>query len=222
MSSLEAQLKEQVADLLSMSSEAVTSATSLDSPRFRSSAGAMILQSVIRSVTGKTLSTVGVRNFGELVERATGEVVVDSSPSTGEVSAPILVSDSLTSPGGSGFGAMSCGVDIEDVATMPDCPDFWSHDFYTTNFTSEEIAYCVTHPEPRVHFAARWCAKEALKKSSTGYMSLSPADIQVVRHPAGNVSLQVRVAGEWRDTRTALSLSHTEHSAIAMVILQVP
>jgi holo-[acyl-carrier protein] synthase len=220
MSSPEARLKQQIASILNVPVDSVTPDTSLDLPRFRSSAGAMILQSIVRTATGNTGSTAGVRNFGELLARVTGQAA-PNGVSAAEAAQPAVippeVSGSLVQVG---LAAVGCGVDIEEVATMPDALDFWAHDFYTTHFSPEEIAYCVSQSDPRPHFAARWCAKEALKKASPIYLPLAPADIQVVRHPAGSVGLQVRTAGQWRDAPAAVSLSHSEQSAIGMVILQ--
>ena len=224
MSSAEARLKQQLADILGVPPDAITPNTSLDLPRFRSSAGVMILQSVVRSATGDTASVAGVRTFGELLARVTGDAASSAAVSA-EAAFPAVVASERNGNGSlglAGFAAGGCGVDIEEVATMPASLDFWAHDFYTTHFSPEEIAYCVAQPDPRPHFAARWCAKEALKKASPVYLPLAPADIQVVRHPAGSVGLQVRTAGQWRDAPAAVSLSHSGQSAIGLVILQPP
>jgi len=227
MSSPEARLKQQIADILNVSPDAITPDTSLDLPRFRSSAGAMILQSVVRSATGHAAATAGVRNFGELLARATGQPAPNGTPPT-EAALPAAMTSTVNGSLGpaalatAGPATIGCGVDIEDVATMPVSLDFWAHDFYTTHFSPEEIAYCVAQADPRPHFAARWCAKEALKKASPIYLPLALADIQVVRHPSGSVGLQVRSAAGWHDAPAAVSLSHSAQSAIAMVILQAP
>jgi phosphopantetheine--protein transferase-like protein len=181
----------------------------------------MILQSVVRSATGKTASTAGVRTFGELVARVTGEAAPNGAPT--EAPPPAATTHRANgSPAEAQLAMVGCGVDIEEVATMPASLDYWAHDFYTTHFSPEEIAYCVAQPDPRPHFAARWCAKEALKKASPLYLPLALADIQVVRHPSGSVGLQVRSAGGWHDAPAAVSLSHSEQSAIGLVILQSP
>ncbi|HTU27015.1 MAG TPA: 4'-phosphopantetheinyl transferase superfamily protein [Pirellulales bacterium] len=217
MTSPETRLRQQIADVLNVPADTIVPDTALDVPRFRSSAGAMILQSLVRSATGKTIATAGVRNFGELLSRVTGEAHVNGTPEAAKTPAAIVA---LPSAGnGASAGPAGCGVDIEDVETLPAASDYWAHDFYTTHFSPEEIAYCVGQADPRPHFAARWCAKEALKKASPAYLPLALADVQVVRHPAGNVGLQTRVGGVWQDAPAALSLSHSERSAVAMVIL---
>ena len=59
---------------------------------------------------------------------------------------------------------LTCGIDIEMVDNLPVVPDYWEDKLFTTTFTTSEIAYCLLQANPPMHFAARWCAKEALKK----------------------------------------------------------
>ena len=59
---------------------------------------------------------------------------------------------------------LACGIDIERVDAMPVTDDYWEHEFYKESFSKDEIAYCLLQENPRMHFAARWCAKEALVK----------------------------------------------------------
>ena len=166
MSSIEDRLKLQVAELLGVAPESITPGTSLDLPRFRSSAGSFILQSAVRSVTGERPSVIGVRTFADLLSRASGGGAVNgaATPATPAVSPQPTAGASSGRLQPVGFG---CGVDIEEISTMPECLDYWVHDFYAAHFSSEEIAYCVSQADPRSHFAARWCAKEALQKSAT-------------------------------------------------------
>ena len=64
----------------------------------------------------------------------------------------------------SGVDDLACGIDIERVDAMPVTDDYWEHEFYKESFSKDEIAYCLLQENPRMHFAARWCAKEALVK----------------------------------------------------------
>jgi 4'-phosphopantetheinyl transferase superfamily len=65
--------------------------------------------------------------------------------------------------------SITCGVDIEMVVSLPVVADYWSDAFYCATFTPAEIAYCLLQDQPLVHFAAHWCAKEALKKCDPAY-----------------------------------------------------
>ena len=65
---------------------------------------------------------------------------------------------------------------------MPVTDDYWEHEFYKESFSKDEIAYCVLQENPRMHFAARWCAKEALVKCDPAFKGQSFATMEVVRN----------------------------------------
>jgi holo-[acyl-carrier protein] synthase len=118
-----------------------------------------------------------------------------------------------------GFEAsMSCGIDIEIVQQLPEAQDYWEEAFYRTSFTSAEIAYCLMQDDPRMHFAARWCAKEALKKCHATYLHEAMANLEVAFTDAGAPFLRHYVNGVSRVLPFAVSISHTPHSAVAIVM----
>jgi holo-[acyl-carrier protein] synthase len=93
-------------------------------------------------------------------------------------------------------------------------------------FTPAEIADCAGRPDPAIHYAARFAAKEALLKS----LGLRPPDlgafreieVRVGRHGA-EVALRGRVAAVAAGLGTVrphLSLAHTSEHAIATVIIE--
>src|ERR1700727_441790 len=43
----------------------------------------------------------------------------------------------------------SIGIDIQQVAELPDCIDYWEDEFYKMKFTPEEIAYGVGRNNPK-------------------------------------------------------------------------
>ena len=131
---------------------------------------------------------------------------------------PATAAPDLTAPGPPAAGPITCGVDMEEVATLPDATDYWKHEFYREHFSPEEIAYCAGQRDPRQHFAARWCAKEALKKCSPRFMKLAFSQIQVANRGDGAVALEVRVGEKWHSSGCELSLSHTPNTAVAMVV----
>ena len=81
--------------------------------------------------------------------------------------------------------SMQCGIDIETIDNVPNATDAWSDDFYAGNFTPAEIAYCLLQETPRLHFAARWCAKEALKKCDSQFIGTDMRNLEVVRNASG-------------------------------------
>jgi holo-[acyl-carrier protein] synthase len=109
-------------------------------------------------------------------------------------------------------------VDIESIAALPDAEDPWEDAFYQQTFAKSEIAYCLTQEAPRQHFAARWAAKEALKKCDPAYLRAEMSDLEVVVQPDGVPSLRLRDGESSRKLPHALSLSHTDDFAVAMVV----
>ena len=115
--------------------------------------------------------------------------------------------------------SVRCGLDIENVADLPEAPDYREHEFYQTIFTSEEIAYCIAQENPRMHFAARWCAKEALIKCDPAFRAEKLSSIEVVRQDTGAVCLRHHTSGTARKLAHGVSLTHTNSIAAACVVL---
>ena len=113
---------------------------------------------------------------------------------------------------------VSCGIDIEMVANLPIVQDYWEDSFYSTTFTASEIAYCLMQANPSMHFAARWCAKEALKKCDTAYQQIDFKHVEVVLTETGAPFLRYSGNGIAERLPVAVSLSHTPDVAVAMVV----
>ena len=120
---------------------------------------------------------------------------------------------------------MRVGVDLVDVAAFRARFD-GRDDLLTETFSGAELAYCRTQPRPWTHLAARFAAREAtLKALGSGWAgTMGWRDVEVTRDPAGAPSLALNGAvadavAKAGLTRSALSLSHTESHAIAVVVL---
>ena len=91
-------------------------------------------------------------------------------------------------------------------------------------FTPDERAYAEARPDPTERLAARFAAKEAVMKAlGAGFGDVSFRDMEVVRAEGGQpgLRLQGRAAARARRAGVAgwhLSLSHTDHTAIAVVV----
>lgn len=210
-------LKQIVADLFETSPDAIDTGFSLRHPRMQSSAGRGALAAAIHRKLGVYCpKAFTASHYGQL------EAAVFGGPSP-EVAAP------ATAPAGAaatqipaaalsvGIPGVRLGVDIEMVDSMPDVPDFWTAPFYQSHFTPAEIAYCLRQEQPRMHFAARWCAKEALAKCEPRFAAVDPATIQVRALPDGRPVLEVLNGTEPRRIDFSVSLSHTPVMAIAVV-----
>jgi phosphopantetheine--protein transferase-like protein len=113
---------------------------------------------------------------------------------------------------------IACGIDIEMVENLPAVPDYWSDAFYSATFTPAEIAYCLLQDQPLVHFAARWCAKEALKKCDPAYLQADLRTLEVRLNASGAPYLCAVADGHSTPLAFAVSLSHTTQAAVAVVV----
>ncbi len=76
----------------------------------------------------------------------------------------------------------------------------------------------MAQPSPRPHFAARWSAKEALRKCDRAFLAVPLDAVEVARDDDGSPSLRHRAGDGWRPLPHALSLSHTHDAAVAVVV----
>lgn len=135
--------------------------------------------------------------FGELLAgHVNGEVVerriVEKAPLNGGAAA-------------SKTGGLSIGIDIQDVAELPDCVDYWEDEFYKMKFAPEEIAYGVSRKDPKETFAGIYSCKEALVKCDN---TLEWSSI-VISHDAN---------GGPQFADYCLSISHSGGNAIAVAV----
>ena len=59
------------------------------------------------------------------------------------------------------------GTDIIEVCRIRNLIDKYNTKFLTRIYTQEEIKYCQDKYDPAIHFAGRFAAKEAIKKTCT-------------------------------------------------------
>jgi holo-[acyl-carrier protein] synthase len=91
-------------------------------------------------------------------------------------------------------------------------------------FSPDERKYAAGQHDPAKSLAARFAAKEAVMKAlGVGLGDVDFHDVEVVRHESGAPSLEVRgrahqLASDRGVTNWLLSLSHTETTAMAVVI----
>jgi len=154
----------------------------------------------------------GLRSYSELETAILGE----TSQPTGPARPASGAGRDSPRPESHNRQGLGCGLDVEPIANFPAAPDYWTHEFYTNTFTSTEIAYCARQPDPRPHFAARWCAKEALKKCDPAYLAEQMVNIQV-RHDEQGVPV-LQLVNTQQVLPYAVSLTHSAELAAAVVI----
>jgi phosphopantetheine--protein transferase-like protein len=209
------QLRQIVAQLAGLKLEAIDTDFSLKSRGLQSSVRRAALAAAIRRHLGVSVPEVySVVSFRELeaavLEGGTQATVSSVKPV--ELPKPVAVSAL------SGVDDLACGIDIERVDAMPMTDDYWEHEFYKESFSKDEIAYCLLQENPRMHFAARWCAKEALVKCDPAFKGQPFSAMEVVRNDSGEVSLAHHANGNSTTPPLAVSISHTETMAAAVVV----
>ena len=87
-------------------------------------------------------------------------------------------------------------------------------------FTVQEIIYCNSLPHPEQHFAARFCAKEAVKKAFSSLdRILLFEDIEIVKVKK-SPEVIFKDKGLNKKYKIYLSMSHSKDMAIAFAIVE--
>jgi phosphopantetheine--protein transferase-like protein len=220
-------LRKAVANFFEVDESEVGPGFSLQGRRGQGSIARATLDSLIRRRVGlKARSVYSARTYGELE----AELVPQAVPSTAVSVASPVPSPSVPSANGrdvaappdAAAGRVRCGIDIELIDHLPRAADCWEDPFYRDHFAPAEIAYCLLQEVPALHFAARWCAKEALKKCDASFLATAPNTIEVVADGTGAPFLVHHHGGGAHRLAHAVSLSHTPHAAVAVVVKLEP
>jgi holo-[acyl-carrier protein] synthase len=119
------------------------------------------------------------------------------------------------------------GADVVEIRRIRQALKHQGERFIRRIFTAAEQEFCEARRDPAPHYAVRFAAKEALFKAlGTGWAKgLSWQDVEVVRREQDAPILVLSHAAEKQSrelgTRSIhLSLSHSDDSALAVVILE--
>jgi holo-[acyl-carrier protein] synthase len=122
---------------------------------------------------------------------------------------------------------LGIGVDLVENARIEHSLERFGERFLHRVFTAEEIAYSKSMKYPARHLAARFAAKEAVSKAfGTGIgKAMGWKDIDVHRKPSGEPFLVLeggakKLAEERKVSRVLITLSHTEHHAMAVIVVE--
>jgi holo-[acyl-carrier protein] synthase len=122
---------------------------------------------------------------------------------------------------------LGTGVDVVEIPRIRKITEKLTDRFIHRVFTPSEQQYCRAYRDPAPHFAVRFAAKEALFKAlGTGWAKgITWLDVEVLKEEqeAPNLVLHgeaLRLSEAKGAKKIHLSLSHTDQSAIAMVILE--
>ena len=120
------------------------------------------------------------------------------------------------------------GVDIIEIARIRSSIEKYSGKFEERVFTSKEINYCRSKPDPFKHFAARFAAKEAVLKSlGTGMAhGIGWKDMEILNQESGKPVLTL--SGKGLDIFNSLnlrnihiSMTHDRQYALAQAVAEL-
>ena len=124
------------------------------------------------------------------------------------------------------MSVLGIGVDLVECARIQHSIDRFGDRFLHRIFTDGEIEYSMSMKFPARHLAARFAAKEAVSKAfGTGIgKAMGWRDIDIRKKPSGEPYLifsgpAQELAAERGVTSALVTLSHTEHHAMACIVL---
>jgi holo-[acyl-carrier protein] synthase len=125
------------------------------------------------------------------------------------------------------MSVIGTGVDLVECDRIQRSIDRFGDRFLHRVFTDGEIEYSMSMKFPARHLAARFAAKEAVSKAfGTGIgKAMGWRDIDVRKKPSGEPFLILsgpaqELATKRGVTSALITLSHTEHHAMAAVVLE--
>ena len=113
------------------------------------------------------------------------------------------------------------GTDIVAVSRIQNIIHKHSDRFKKHTFTENEKKYCDLKPNPAIHYAGRFAAKEAIKKalySSKIINSIDFVDIEILNSDSGVPEVQL-LHHELNNFHVNISISHIEEYAIAFALV---
>ena len=125
------------------------------------------------------------------------------------------------------MSVLGIGVDLVECARIEHSLERFGDRFLNRVFTAGEIEYSKSMKYPVRHLAARFAAKEAILKAfGTGIgKAMGWRNIDVRKKPSGEPFLLLTGGAEelakQRGVKNALiTLSHTDHHAMAVIVLE--
>jgi len=104
---------------------------------------------------------------------------------------------------------LAIGIDIEEVAALPEAGDYRAHPFFADNFTPAELGYCIRQADVRASLCGMWAAKEAIVKAGVADAPFGQLRRIEIGHDARGRPV---FAG------CEISISHTARTAVAVCV----
>ncbi len=114
------------------------------------------------------------------------------------------------------------GIDLIQVARIKKAVRKWEARFLARIYTPQELSYCQGKKQSYLHFAARFAAKEAVRKALEERMDWR--EVEIINNPLGkpevNLRGKAREVGRRRGAKEIfLSLSHDHDYALAQAVI---
>jgi len=125
------------------------------------------------------------------------------------------------------MSVLGIGVDLIECARIQHSLDRFGERFLHRVFTDSEIEYSMSMKFPARHLAARFAGKEAVSKAfGTGIgKAMGWRNIDIQKKPSGEPFLVFsgpaqELATKRGVTSALITLSHTDHHAMAVVVIE--
>ena len=123
------------------------------------------------------------------------------------------------------MSVVGIGIDIVEIKRFRRAWKKFGKSFLNKVYEEEEVTYCLKMKSPALHLAARLAAKEAIVKAlGTGMKGVSWKDFVIDKKASGYPYVRLspkakRQLKRRRGSKIWISLSHTEHWAVAQAII---
>ncbi len=106
-------------------------------------------------------------------------------------------------------GSKGVGLEILNIAALPDAEDYVQHDFYAARFTPAEVTHCTKQHDAKAAFQTLLAVKRAIIKSGAAVAS-----------PDAELDVEVSFGEDGRPSYPGclLSISHTDSLAAAVCL----
>lgn len=120
----------------------------------------------------------------------------------------------------------SIGTDIVDIPRFRKAVERWGDRFSTKILTADELRYCRSKADAILSMAVRFAAKEAFIKclNEEEYRHFTWQQVEVVSADTGKPSIRLKgeLARLFQGHRIYISLSHSDQSAVALMVIEMP
>lgn len=115
--------------------------------------------------------------------------------------------------------AFGLGVDCEDIARWRELLPALRNGSFGAAFSPEEHRYCSRFADPAASYAGRWCAKEAVVKALSKFMSLCIRDVTIGADASGAPVVRLRrPSRRGPSVVVQVSIAHSRERAVAFAL----